>query len=119
LRKDGYIDIGIDGKSYLAHSLAWLYVTGQWRREIDHKNTRRADNRWRNLRPATRSLNRANSRIAKNNTSGLKGVRLYRSGKFQARIGQTHLGYFDTAIEAGTAYITAAKKHFGEFARTA
>jgi hypothetical protein len=29
-KRTGYIDIGVDGCSYLAHRLAWLYVHGEW-----------------------------------------------------------------------------------------
>src|ERR1051325_2754037 len=67
LRKDGYVEICVDGRCYLAHCLAWLYVTGAVPAEVDHKNRNRADNRWNNLRSATRALNRANSRVGKNN----------------------------------------------------
>jgi hypothetical protein len=52
------------------------------------------------------------------NTSGRKGVNLYRNGKWRATIGQRHLGYFDTAQEAADAYDRAAVEHFGEFALT-
>ena len=36
----GYIAIGIDRKHYLAHRLAFLYMTGEWPKElVDHKDT--------------------------------------------------------------------------------
>jgi hypothetical protein len=57
----GYILIGIGSKTYYAHRLAWLYVTGEWpSKEIDHKNRIRDDNRWENLREADRSLQNRN-----------------------------------------------------------
>ena len=54
VRHDGYVRIAIDGKRYLAHRLAWLYVHGELVPELDHANGVRSDNRLDNLRPATR-----------------------------------------------------------------
>ncbi|MFW4291481.1 HNH endonuclease [Salmonella enterica subsp. enterica serovar Paratyphi C] len=46
----GYIRIYINKKWYLAHRLAWLYVTGKWPiNVIDHINRNKADNRFINL----------------------------------------------------------------------
>src|SRR5690349_20811660 len=71
----GYVIIGIDGRQYRAHRLAWFYVTGEWPPdEIDHINGNRADNRWANLRPATVAENQRNRAKSKRNTSGYKGV---------------------------------------------
>src|ERR1700674_1345685 len=70
LRPDGYIGIGLDYHEYLAHRLAWLYVTGEWPIDVDHENTCRSDNRWDNLREASRSQNMRNMKRTKANTSG-------------------------------------------------
>src|SRR5262245_53364654 len=75
VRPDGYIKIVIDYRPYMAHRLAFLYMTGAWPvGEPDHKNGIPADNRWRNLRPATKSQNNANSKLRSNSTSGHKGI---------------------------------------------
>jgi hypothetical protein len=119
----GYRVITVCGRTYKAHQLAWLYMTGTWvRPTIDHRDLDRANNRWSNLRRATMSANGANRRRLPNNTSGFKGVHQDRqSGRWVARVrkdGQTHyLGRFATAQAAHEAYVAGAKRLFGEFAR--
>lgn len=71
----GYAELVINKKLYLCHRLAFLYMTGRWpKAEIDHINNIRYDNRWNNLREATVSQNRCNTRLSRNNSSGFKGV---------------------------------------------
>jgi hypothetical protein len=119
----GRCAISIDRRLYFAHQLAWFYVTGRWGRPaIDHRDGDASNNRWNNLRRATGSQNNANRRRSRNNTSGYKGACLCRgSGKWRARIGREgkiiHLGTFGTPEEAHEAYLKAARKLFGEFAR--
>lgn len=70
----GYIIIGISGKNYKAHRLAWFYMTGEWPENIDHKNRNKSDNRWLNFKNATYLENNKNKSIQKNNTSKVTGV---------------------------------------------
>ena len=103
------------------HRLAWLYMTGQWPTDqIDHVNGDGLDNRWENLREATRAQNAANAKMYSTNSVGLKGVSPHKCG-FQARIGVNGrvraLGVFPTAEEAHARYVEEAKKIYGEFAR--
>jgi hypothetical protein len=57
----GYTRFSVLNKRYMAHRLAWLYVTGAWPRgQIDHINGDRSDNRWANLRDVTPSENARN-----------------------------------------------------------
>lgn len=122
--KVGYTSLSADGRGYLAHRLAWLWVTGDWPAEqIDHVNGNRGDNRWCNLRLATNGLNKANSCLPRNNTAGFKGIhRTHRGKPWRARITvngeRISLGSFDTKEEAAMAYAVAATRYFGEFART-
>lgn len=114
--------IGLFGKHFIAHRLAWLIKTGGWPQTLDHINGNPLDNRWCNLREATPSQNCANAKRYKNNTSGFKGVSwVPRDQKYAAYFSKDGkrfgLGYYNTPEQAHTAYIAAAKKHFGEFAR--
>jgi hypothetical protein len=119
----GYSYITMGGRGYPAHQLAWLYMTGKWCRPmIDHHDGNRGNNRWSNLRRATRSENNANRLRQRNNTSGFKGVTLEpTTGKWRARISKDRLrrtlGTFRTPEAAHEAYTAAARRLFGEFAR--
>ena len=111
----GYRQIKIDGRMYLAHRLAWLYVHRRWPvAEIDHMNGLRDDNRLANLREVTHSENLQNQRRARRDSkTGLLGTSP-KGRKFQATIklnGKArHLGYFDTAELAHEAYIDAKRR---------
>jgi len=87
--------------------------------QSDHINRDRLDNRRGNLRKATQSQNQANSRMRKDNTSGYRGVQVYRK-RFRAFIkvmGNTcHIGYFDTIEQAAEAYNQRAREVHGAFA---
>lgn len=122
-RKDGYRSIAIDQKTYLAHRLAWFYVHGAWPKNlIDHVNMDRSDNRIANLREATYAENAQNATKRPTNTSGYKGVSWsFSKGKWTARIVSDMrirvLGYFDTPEAAHAAYMKAANRYHGAFAR--
>lgn len=123
LRSNGYVYVKIGGRSYMAHRLAWLIKTGAWPEGmIDHRNLRKSDNWWDNLRPATRSLNGANRSLYSSNSSGLKGVaKERRCERWRATIRVNgkllYLGSFKSPEAAHQAYAAAAALHFGEYAR--
>lgn len=123
VRPDGYIVIGVDYESHLAHRLVWLYVYGELpENDVDHINGSKADNRFANLRAASRSENLANCRMRKDNTSGLKGVSFNkRGGNWLAQISirgrQTRIGTFPSKEEAYAAYRQRATCEFNDFAR--
>jgi len=119
LQSKGYIQLCIDGVYYLAHRVAFLYVHGTWPvDQLDHVNGVRSDSRIANLRPATQSQNKANSRRHRNNRAGYKGV-YFVHGKWRAQITKDHkfffLGCFDAPQEAHHAYCRAAQELFGAF----
>lgn len=64
--KHGYVVIRIDGNLYLAHRLAFLYMTGKMPEFVDHKDRVRTNNMWSNLKAATRSSNNRNVTSASN-----------------------------------------------------
>lgn len=114
------VRIYIDGFFYLAHRLAWLYVKGEWPSGIlDHRDRDAGNNRFKNLRPATRGQNVANS-DATWSASGMRGV-YYQAGTklWRAKIGRISLGYFHSKEAAGAAYTAKAIELYGEFARAA
>lgn len=119
--QNGYVRIEIDGKSFSAHRLAWIFTyghppTGQ----IDHANMVRSDNRILNLRDCSVSQNQFNVGIRSDNTSGFKGVSWnssYKKWIASARMfgKKKHLGSFDSLEKAVNAYREFAKNNHGEF----
>lgn len=117
----GYWLIRVYWRGYPAARLAWLYMTGAWpSATIDHINRVRDDDRFANLREATRQEQHGNKDLYARNTSGVRGVnRNKRTGRWRAHIGTNgrmrHLGFFDTKEAAADAYNAAAREQFGEF----
>lgn len=123
LNRHGRIMIKIDGVGHPASRLAWFYMIGEWPKcEIDHEDTDSSNNRWRNLREATRYQNSVNVRVRAHSASQLKGVRFHK-GRWVAYIviskKWTYLGRFDTKEIAHAAYASAARIIHGSFARAA
>lgn len=113
---EGYIRLHVDGRSYLCHRLAWLYVTGAWpTHDIDHLNGNRSDNRFANLRGVTRAVNLQNQRLVRSNNkhSSLLGA-FKKRGRWESKIrvdgAYRHLGVFDTPEEAHAAYVAAKRR---------
>ena len=113
--------ITINYKTYAAHRLAWLYMTGQWpENEIDHIDGNATNNCFSNLREATSAENKQNRRVArKDNSHGFIGVYKHGSRKdgrdmWRARIqvdGHTkHIGCFDTPEQAHAEYVKTKRE---------
>ena len=114
----GYRQITINGRYYLTHRLAWLYVHGVWpAEEVDHINGKRDDNRIENLRAVNRKQNGENQALQNKNQSGHRGVYWHKAcGKWQASVrhhGKSYyLGLFDILEEAAAAAKQARDKLF-------
>ena len=110
----GYWSLSVDKVRTSGHRIAWLLMTGEWpQQDIDHINGDRADNRWTNLRLATRSENMENLRGPHaDNETGFLGVSRKRD-RFEASITKDRkrqrLGVFDTPQEAHQAYLKAKR----------
>lgn len=121
--RDGYKRVGFQFRTYLAHRLIWaLHNDGEAPEYLDHINGVKDDNRLENLRPATKAENGMNRPKQRNNLSGFKGVCFDNNkGKWLAtikRYGKQHrLGHYQTPEAAHAAYVKAAERLHGEFAR--
>jgi len=114
----GYIVIGIEGKVYKAHRLAWLYMTGDWPTDqLDHRNRDKGDNRWANLREASNQENCLNR--TRYNRTGYRGVAKTPYGRFVGactyRGKRYQKGGFATAQEASKWAEQKRQELFGDF----
>lgn len=114
VRCNGYRVIVIGKLQFLAHRLAWLYMTGGWPlMAVDHRNGDRDDNRWHNLREASTGENLQNQRHAhKRNVGGVLGVSwCAERDNWRAMImvnGKRHfLGRYKNKDDAEQAYLRA------------
>ena len=88
---------------------------------VDHIDRDGLNNRRSNIRPCTHGQNMMNRKMPKHNTSGYKGVKLAKSGRWTASIQSKgvmyHLGTFDGPEEAHDEYVRASKKLHVDFSR--
>ena len=109
--------IGIDGRLYKAHRIAWLITHGEFPpEEIDHIDGRPSNNRISNLRAVTSRENGRNLARSRNNVSGITGV--YWCKKREKWVAQIcidsktrHLGRFDSFDDAVAARKLAEALH--------
>ena len=113
---NGYRHISIDGRRYRCARLSWKYVTGHWPGGfVDHLDTNSLNDRFSNLRDASRLVNSQNLRSPRSdNKVGMLGV-VAVGDRFRSVIKppgkRLHLGYFDTPEEAHAAYVAAKRIH--------
>jgi hypothetical protein len=120
--KDGYRIGGIHKRLFNAHRVIWAMQMGEWPKdEVDHINRKPSDNRWENLRAASRAQNTQNKTSHKNSSSKFLGVSWHPGKKkWCAEIvshgTRTYLGSFTSEVEAAAAYDRAARERHGKFA---
>ena len=113
---NGYVSVGLFGKDWLVHRMAWLFETGLEPLEIDHIDRNRANNKFSNLRDVSHSVNVQNAKDARvTNQSGMLGVS-YRADieKWQAGITtggvRKYLGVYDSPEKARDVYLAAKRE---------
>jgi hypothetical protein len=117
---NGYLRVSIDGTLYYLHRLTFLYVTGAFPvADVDHVDGDRSNNRWANLRQASRAENLQNLGRSTSAKSGVRNVYFYApSGKWQAKVtvdGRSRsFGYFQSIPEAAAA-AAAGKREMHAF----
>jgi hypothetical protein len=115
--------VQLNHSNFYIHRIIWKLVTGKdpGKFEVDHADTDNTNNSWKNLRLATNAQNQANSSLASNNKSGIKGVSwAARKNKWFAQIRSNgvlyYLGYFDDLHEAAAVVEAKRKVLHKEFA---
>lgn len=117
LKPNGYRYLRIFSEDYLAHRVAWLFISGAWPSlDIDHINRERDDNRAVNLREVTNLENHQNMSLYASNSSGVPGVHWCKTVKrWKAKIMVNKrvlsLGYHDNKEDAVAAKRTAEREY--------
>lgn len=116
----GHHMVTISWEVHYVHRIIWKIVTGSEPPELDHANRQPGDNRWLNLRIASRRNNTQNRKTRHESQTGMKGVKFdKRSRRYGASIctngKRKWLGAYADPESAHAAYCAAAMEHFGEF----
>jgi hypothetical protein len=122
LKPNGYVQVRINNKKYLAHRLIFLMHHGYVPDVLDHIDCNPSNNKIENLRPATSSTNLMNRRKQRNNSSGIKNVHWSKKyNKWVVRIGLNkkviHICYCQDIELAELASIEARNLFHKEFAQ--
>lgn len=118
-----YRIVCINNKAYKLHRLIWIYHYGSLSDDvhIDHINGNPSDNRIENLRICNSKQNQYNSKIRKDNKSGIKGVSWNKNlQKWHAQLvvngKKKHFGFHDDLEFAELVISEARNKFHGKFA---
>lgn len=94
-----------------AHRIIFKIMTGEEPPQVDHINGNPVDNRWSNLRAATRKENSRNKALPSNNKSGVVGVSWIASrNAWIAQIGYENGTKWLGSFKTKTAAIAARKR---------
>lgn len=113
---NGYRRGAIFNVAFLAHRVIWKIMTGDEPDVIDHIDGNPANNAWSNLRSVDPIANAKNQKMHARNKTGVVGVWRAppsRRGQkiWEARIGRSLIGYFDSFDDAVIARKEAEVKH--------
>lgn len=119
--KTDYWAIGIEGKTYKAHRLIWLYHYGYMPPMIDHIDGNGLNNKIENLRIATPSQNSFNKKLSSKSKSGIKNVQwVAKLNKWKVEMcafkRKVYIGLFENIEEAEIAASAARAQLHGDFA---
>ncbi len=120
LRGNKYLRVFINKKSYANHRIIFLYHYGYLPKFIDHIDNNKLNNKIENLREATVQQNNCNTKLRKDNTSGIKGVhKVQKKWLVRVQINNKRkiIGRFDDLELAELVAIEARNKYHKEFAR--
>lgn len=117
---NGYGQMRVNGKSWLAHRAAYTHFVGEIPEghDIDHTCHNRACIEVSHLRPVTRKQNLENQRAAnKNSATGVRGVHFSsQSQKYVAKVYHNgknyYAGSFGNVDDAGAAVVALRNKLF-------
>jgi len=118
---NGYFVAKVGNKIYLYHRLIFLFHYRLLPKMVDHINHNKKDNRIENLRAATNTQNQQNSKLRKDNVSGVKNVHWHsptQKWRVCLRVNKKKVwvGEFKDLEIAKTASIEARKNYHGEYA---
>jgi len=121
--KQGYVQMRIQGKTYQAHALAWLYMFGEIPTLIDHIDGNRSNNAITNLRIADRSINGFNREKKSESSSVFKGVlwsKRLQKWFVQIKVDgkQKYCGSYSSIEEAIRVAKEMRRQYHAEFARS-
>jgi len=117
----GYKVVRINKAPYLQHRLIWVMHGNEPVDFLDHIDGDKLNNRIENLRPATVSENKWNTKVPITNTSGIKGVcwnknQMRWNGHVRFKGKQHHVGSFENKEECAKAVKEFREKLHGDFA---
>ncbi len=118
LQNGSYIQFGLDGTKYLAHTVCWVLYYGKWpERSLDHIDGNTLNNRKDNLREVSYSENKHNQqKLYKSNTTGYSGITYSkRDATYMVRLSisntRIYAGTFNSLERAIVARISLEKKY--------
>ena len=117
---NGYLRVTLKGRPYGYHRIVYYLAYGvdSIGYEIDHANRNSLDNRPENLRLATVSENKWNTKRRNKTNVGHRGIRKRFWGRnytFEASFRGKYIGNFPTLQEAVEAWEGRAREHAKEF----